>query len=80
MDNSSVLNPLLTIAAIGIVVTTLTLLKGQRRTVEGVHLPPGPAPFPLVGNFFSIDAKQPWKTYSAWATRYGALESPVGIL
>lgn len=72
-----VLNSMLAIAAVGILVTAFTLFNGRRRTVGGVHLPPGPVPLPLVGNFLSIDAKEPWKTYSAWASRYGMLESYV---
>jgi hypothetical protein len=36
-------------------------------------LPPGPVPFPLLGNILSIDTKQPWLTYTQWSAAYGTL-------
>jgi hypothetical protein len=34
-------------------------------------LPPGPVPLPLLGSILSIDAKQPWLTYTEWGATYG---------
>ncbi|CAD5235021.1 unnamed protein product [Bursaphelenchus xylophilus] len=47
--------------------------------------PPGPPPFPLVGNFPQIDLAQPHKTMNEWKERYGEvftvyLPKPVVVL
>ncbi|KAG1732053.1 cytochrome P450 [Suillus lakei] len=36
-------------------------------------LPPGPAPLPLLGSVLSVDAKEPWLTYTEWCATYGDL-------
>lgn len=37
--------------------------------------PPGPVALPLLGNILSINAKEPWLTYTEWRAAYGDLVS-----
>ncbi|EEB88921.1 hypothetical protein MPER_13047, partial [Moniliophthora perniciosa FA553] len=34
--------------------------------------PPGPGPWPLIGNLFDIPTIKPWKTFFEWGRLYGA--------
>ncbi|KAH0830104.1 hypothetical protein J3R83DRAFT_1442 [Lanmaoa asiatica] len=44
----------------------------RNRIKENVYsLPPGPTPFPLLGSAFSVNAKEPWLTYTKWQEKYG---------
>ncbi|EGN98292.1 hypothetical protein SERLA73DRAFT_91572 [Serpula lacrymans var. lacrymans S7.3] len=36
-------------------------------------MPPGPRPWPIVGNMFSISPNEPWVTYMQWGKIYGDL-------
>ncbi|TFK53749.1 cytochrome P450 [Heliocybe sulcata] len=33
--------------------------------------PPGPKPWPIIGNYFQVPARYPWLTYTAWGRQYG---------
>ena len=34
-------------------------------------LPPGPRPWPIIGNILQLPANRDWKTYEKWAKEYG---------
>ena len=36
------------------------------------HLPPGPFPFPIVGNHFQTPSYKPWITWEKWAQHYNS--------
>ncbi|KAG1849810.1 cytochrome P450 [Suillus tomentosus] len=52
-----------------IVITSLKRFIRNRQN----RLPPGPVPFPLLGNVLSVNTKEPWLTYTEWAAVYGDL-------
>jgi hypothetical protein len=43
----------------------------RRNTPNGLPLPPGPKPLPLIGNLLDIPKEKDWETYRAWNERYG---------
>ncbi|KAF7357539.1 O-methylsterigmatocystin oxidoreductase [Mycena sanguinolenta] len=45
-------------------------LAWQRRHLS---FPPGPPPYPLIGNFLDLPTKLPWVTYTKWGNQYGDL-------
>ena len=38
---------------------------------KGYPLPPGPTPLPLLGSALSLNAKEPWLTFTEWGEKYG---------
>ncbi|KAF8129271.1 cytochrome P450 [Boletus edulis] len=55
------------------VVTVDVVRRFTRHRIErqGYSLPPGPTPFPLLGSALSVNAQEPWLTYTAWRAKYG---------
>jgi len=51
-------------------ITVIRRIMGNGRNKPS--LPPGPVPFPLLGNILSINSKEPWLTYTEWGAVYGA--------
>ncbi|KAG2090009.1 cytochrome P450 [Suillus discolor] len=54
-----------------VAVKALKLFIKKRQ--NNAPLPPGPVPLPLLGSVLSIDACQPWLTYTKWSAMYGDL-------
>ncbi|OCH92626.1 CyP450 monooxygenase [Obba rivulosa] len=64
---SSLLAPWLAILA-------FFLWKRYRKSVgpyRQLPLPPGPKPWPLIGNALDVPSTFPWKTYAQWRQKYG---------
>ncbi|ESK94246.1 cytochrome p450 [Moniliophthora roreri MCA 2997] len=47
------------------------LIWYRRSTRRFSKYPPGPKPWPLIGNLFDIPTIKPWKTFSEWGHLYG---------
>ena len=62
---------LLTPWTVGLFLLLLILLKMYRPMTGLLPLPPGPRPFPVVGNSLNIPKVQPWKIFKEWSRIYG---------
>ncbi|KAG1861718.1 cytochrome P450 [Suillus subalutaceus] len=54
-------------------VAVTALRRFIKKRQNNPSLPPGPVPLPLLGNVLSIDAQEPWLTYTEWGATYGDL-------
>ncbi|KAF7357540.1 O-methylsterigmatocystin oxidoreductase [Mycena sanguinolenta] len=61
---------LLVLAAVALRVFHKVFRAWQRRQLS---FPPGPPPYPIIGNFLDLPTKLPWLTYTKWGIQYGDL-------
>ena len=55
----------------------LWLNEREKRRVanpQGLPLPPGPKPLPIIGNVIDMPRGYEWLTYSEWAKQFGAAQ------
>ncbi|KAH7922164.1 cytochrome P450 [Leucogyrophana mollusca] len=65
-------SPFAIACALCLIPVALVWWPRQNKT-NGLPLPPGPRPLPLLGNALQINVTQPWLTYAAWGRRYGGI-------
>ena len=65
LDSTSVLT--------GLVGCLALLFLWSRRPKNGIALPPGPKPIPILGNIRDIPSKQPWVWATKLAKQYGTI-------
>lgn len=72
METSNTVLTMLTCICIAISCLFLRALFRQLRGSPSLFpYPPGPRPFPLLGNVFNMPTTQEWKTFSRWGQVYG---------
>lgn len=52
-------------------VAVKALKRFIKKRQNNAPLPPGPVSLPLLGSVLSIDAYEPWLTYTEWGAVYG---------
>jgi hypothetical protein len=55
----------------GLSAAFVLVLLTRRNTHNGIPLPPGPRPLPLIGNLLDMPKEKDWETYRAWNELHG---------
>jgi hypothetical protein len=49
----------------------LVVVFWDHKRRRGLPYPPGPRPWPVIGNFLDLPNRNPWAAYAAMSERYG---------
>lgn len=55
---------------------TIWILRRSLSGGSSKRLPPGPKPWPIIGNVLDVPSEQAWKTYAQWSERWGNIRFP----
>jgi len=56
-----------------VVLALLVFWNTKRKTYTRTPFPPGPKPFPIIGNIFDLTTTELWLTASRWIPKYGSV-------
>ncbi|KZT64789.1 cytochrome P450 [Daedalea quercina L-15889] len=63
---------MLNIIAISVVIGVgWALYHRFSRNPKSLPLPPGPKPYPIIGNLFDVPKEEAWKGFAQWSDKYG---------
>lgn len=57
--------------SIPLLVVAYIVLASIRTYLRRRYLPPGPIPYPIIGNALQVPIKFPWFRFAEWAEKYG---------
>jgi hypothetical protein len=55
---------------VSLFIYVIVVFRDHRRR-RGLPYPPGPRPWPIIGNFLDLPNRHPWAAYAAMSERYG---------
>ncbi|XP_058860507.1 uncharacterized protein LOC117394429 [Acipenser ruthenus] len=58
---------------LGLVVLLVLVLMSRGSSGKTSRLPPGPSPWPVLGNLLQVDLKKPYKSYLELSQKYGSV-------